>query len=201
MDPHCHDITVALYRRDDADGPVGLVHTYSRDPEAAARVTFLTGAMVTLGGLELVRDQDGRPSDTFRFACGTWHAVAIKRLFLEAAKLSSAEKPAARPLETTDAKSGLRIRVVPLGAGRYHVTAGGDTDEAAARTTAIANGLVKLAELERFEDPAVVGFPCGRDHDPLVGLLLVRALNVRAVLREAELTASRGVLVAPSAQE
>jgi hypothetical protein len=31
-------------------------------------------------------------------------------------------------------------------------------------------------------------------------MLLVRALNVRAVLREEEMSASRGVLAAPSAQ-
>jgi hypothetical protein len=201
MDAHCRDITVALYRRDDAEVPTGLVHTYSRDPEAAARVAFLARVMVVLGGLELAGDQNGSPNDAFRFACGTWHAAAIKRLFLEAAKLSSAEDPAARLLETIDSKSGLTIRVVPLGTGQYQVTADGDTEEAVTRASAIANGLVKLAELERFEDPTIVGFSCGWDHDPLVGLLLVRALNVRAALREAELTASRGVLVGPSAQE
>jgi len=46
-----------------------------------------------------------------------------------------------------------------------------------------------------------VTFSCGQAHDALVGLLLVRALNVRAVLREQEMTASRGVLSAPSAQK
>ena len=201
MDAQCRDITVALYRRDDAEVPIGLVHTYSRDPDAAARVAFLARTMVALGGLEPVGDRDGRLSDAFSFACGAWHTAAMRRLFLEAAKLSSADEPLARPLETIDSKSGLTIRVVPLGAGQYRVSAGGDTDEAAARASSVASGLVKLAELERSEDQTVVGFPCGWDHDQLVGLLLVRALNVRAVLREAELTASRGVLVTPSAQE
>jgi hypothetical protein len=46
-----------------------------------------------------------------------------------------------------------------------------------------------------------VAFGCKQTHDSLVGLLLVRALNVRAVLREQEMTASRGVLSAPSAQK
>ena len=36
---------------------------------------------------------------------------------------------------------------------------------------------------------------------PLIGLLLVRAPNVRAAVREAESLANRGVLSAPSAQE
>jgi hypothetical protein len=46
-----------------------------------------------------------------------------------------------------------------------------------------------------------VSFPCGERHDALVGLLLVRAQNLRAALREEELTATRGILAAPSAQE
>jgi len=46
-----------------------------------------------------------------------------------------------------------------------------------------------------------VVFPCGRPHDELMGLLLPRALNARAALREEEMAASRGMLVAPSAQK
>ena len=44
-------------------------------------------------------------------------------------------------------------------------------------------------------------FVCAWPHDALMGLLLPRALNVRAVLREEEMAASRGTLVAPSAQK
>ena len=50
-------------------------------------------------------------------------------------------------------------------------------------------------------DRVIVRFPCGESHDQLIGLLLVRAQNLRAVLREEEMKASRGVLAAPSAQE
>ena len=47
----------------------------------------------------------------------------------------------------------------------------------------------------------MVAFPCGLTHDALVGLLLPRALNVRAALREEETKATRGVLVSPGARE
>jgi hypothetical protein len=50
-------------------------------------------------------------------------------------------------------------------------------------------------------EPAQVAFACGQSHDALVGLLLVRALNVRAVLREEEVQATRGTLAAPSTQQ
>jgi hypothetical protein len=49
--------------------------------------------------------------------------------------------------------------------------------------------------------PSQVKFGCGQTHDALIGLLLGRALNVRAVLREEEMSASRGTLAAPSAQQ
>ncbi len=66
----------------------------------------------------------------------------------------------------------------------------------------LAAGLAKLGELTIDpEDPTVVRTPCGAPHDDLVGMLLPRAINVRAALRELEESAARGVLVAPSAQE
>jgi hypothetical protein len=69
------------------------------------------------------------------------------------------------------------------------------------RAPAIASGLAKLAELTAADDDTtVVTFPCGEPHDALLGVLLVRALNLRQALREEELKASRGVLVAPSSQ-
>jgi hypothetical protein len=62
--------------------------------------------------------------------------------------------------------------------------------------------MAKLAQLDvRGEDETTVVFPCGERHDQLVGLLLGRAQNLRQILREEEMAASRGVLAAPSAQE
>jgi hypothetical protein len=62
--------------------------------------------------------------------------------------------------------------------------------------------MAKLAQLD-FDDGerSIVKFPCGQNHDALIGLLLLRAQNLRAVLREEEMKASKGVLAAPSAQE
>jgi hypothetical protein len=65
----------------------------------------------------------------------------------------------------------------------------------------VAGGLAKLGELDKVEDVEdQVKFRCGASHDGLVGVLLVRAPNVRSVLRELEQAAGRGVLAAPSAQ-
>ena len=85
MDPHCGDISLALYRRDDPGGPVACVHTYSAKPEAAARVNAVTRAVGALGGLDRVE----RENTYLAYGCGTWHQAASKRLFLEACKLDS----------------------------------------------------------------------------------------------------------------
>ena len=91
--------------------------------------------------------------------------------------------------------------VASQGAGARRLSADGDELDKDSRVAAVANGLVKLGEMRQGGSGSdSVAFACGQAHDALVGLLLVRALNVRAVLREEESTASRGVLAAPSAQ-
>ena len=63
-------------------------------------------------------------------------------------------------------------------------------------------GLKKLAETAPVEGAQdQVAFSCGHPHDALVALLLPRALNVRAILREEESAGARGMLVAPSQQK
>lgn len=180
MDPHCGNITLALYRQQGAAGPEYLVHTYSRHPDAAARVEYVRQAMATLGGMQ-------RHGDLLRHGCGQTHHAATRRLFLEACKLSTGSSADARPLTILDKKSGKNITVTGV-----HVDAEGD----AARAESIAAGLKKLAELND-----ALEFPCGQPHRELIGLLLPRALNVRAAVREEESAATRGVLVAPSAQK
>lgn len=198
MDSHFHEISVALYRQDRSEGPVGLLHTYSSKAGADGRIAFLARAMTVLGGLEPVEGSDR----LVRFPCGGWHSAAAKRLFLEACKLDSASSPAPRPLEIVDRKTGQTIQAQPLGEGSYRVLADGVTDAAPSRAPAVAHGLAKLGELTvKGDDATAVSFPCHSNHHDLIGLLLVRALNVRAALREEELTSSRGVLSAPSAQE
>lgn len=188
MDPHCHDITLALY----LSGHRFRVHTYSSREAALHRVAFLRKAMASMGGMRAVGGE-------LEFECGHIHLAAVRRLFLTAAKSPTAALPAPFPLEVTDKKSGLLVSAVSLGSGRYELRASGPEEGKDARLAAIANGLKKLAEMS--EEAGQLAFPCGQSHDPLAGLLLPRALNVRATLREEEQSASRGVLVAPSARK
>jgi hypothetical protein len=198
MDPHSGGISIALYMRGGSDGPVARVHSYSSRPGTAERLESVARTVSTLGGMVPVGD--GRLE--LRFPCGAWHGSAARRLFTEACKLDPAGSAEPRPLTGTDSRTGQEIVVEPLGEGRYRVAASGAADEAPSRAPAIARAIAKLAELEVAEDDdTIVAFPCGCPHDALIGLLLVRAQNLRAVLREEEMQASRGVLSAPSAQE
>jgi hypothetical protein len=194
MDPHFHDISIALYRQAGALGPVFLVHSYSKQPGARERLERVALAMAALGGMTRLPDEPRK----LRFRCGSEHPAACRRLFLEACKLAPDQPLEARPMAILDKKSGRTITVVGEGEGVYRIAADGDEADKASRIAAVANGLAKLGEMRL--DGARVVFACGHAHDALVGMLLVRALNVRAVLREEEMSASRGVLAAPSAQ-
>src|SRR5581483_3697622 len=186
MDPACGGASVGLYRRETADGPIAVVHSYSSRPDIGERLVFVARAMAILGGLEPVEGADA----AVRLPCREWHNAALKRLFLDCFRVDPSTLPEPRPLEAPDTRSEQLIRVHASGVPE------GETS----RAPAIARALVRLAQLDEV-DETTVAFSCGSDHDPLVGLLLVRAQNLRAALREEELTASRGVLTAPSAQE
>lgn len=195
MDSHCQDITIALYLQSRASDTCFLVHTYSAKAGAQDRIAFVKEAMQVLGGM--VVDDGG----LLKFPCGHTHLMAVKRVFLEACKLPSDTDLNARPLKMQDRKSGLHMVVTSLGHGTYHVSAEGDNKGAERRIRVVAGGLAKLGEMTAVDGvDDQVAFGCGHNHDALVGLLLVRAPNVRTVLREIEQSASRGVLSAPSAQ-
>ena len=198
MDPHCLNISIALYLQDHGRGPEFLVHTYSQHPEAMDRIRFIGEGMVTLGGMEFLQDGSGR----VRFPCHGDHLKACRRVFLEVCKIPNGSLLVPKELLIFDKKSNRTIRVT-MGPGfSYELTADGpDNEEKPLRISAVAQGLTKLAEL-RIEEQGSnqLSFPCGQRHDPLIGLLLGRALNVRAVLREQELAASKGILAPPSAQ-
>ena len=201
MDPHCHDITIGLYRQQLTDAttqsnfPAYLVHTYSQMTGAAARIQEIIGTMQSLGGLLKT------PEGLLYFPCKTNHEAACRRVFLEAGKLSGTEAEP-RPLSILDKKSQLTITVDSKGAGIYQVRAEGESRGASRRVAAIAGGLMKLGEMESHESGSkdTVSFACGHSHDALIGLLLIRAPNVRVVLRQEEMSASRGTLSAPSQQ-
>jgi hypothetical protein len=194
MDSAFEDISIGLYLDESAGVPTFRVHTYSTRPGADGRVGFIREAMQVLGGMEPVLNG----ALLLRHTCGDSHVLATRRLFLEAGKLATGSLLQPRPTSIFDKKSGQNISVERKGGG-YEVRADGADP---ARATSVAAGLVKLGQLMRGDEfPERVEFSCGAFHDTLVGLLLPRALNVRAALREEELATSRGVLAAPSAQK
>ena len=202
IDPHFHDISIGLYCQQivnattGRNSPVFLVHTYSHISGAAERIEGVKAAMQILGGM--LRTADG----LLYFPCNHAHEAACRRVFLEACKLAPNTRIEPRPLSILDKKSQLTITVDSTGKGVYRVTAEGEGRGAARRISAIAGGLMKLGEMESVEtdNKDTVAFACAHSHDALIGLLLMRAPNVRIVLREEEMGASRGVLTAPSQQ-
>ena len=197
MDLHFHDISIALYRRDKVAGLEVAVHSYSRRTGTRERLEFIAEAMTVLGGMEPV---SGEPPG-LRFPSSSDLPVAARRVFLEACKCPSGEEVRPRPLTIFDKKSQSQVRLASLGEGLYEVTLETDGEKASRRSAAIAAGIAKLSGSSVVEGYSQqVAFPNGQSIDALVGLLLVRALNVRAVVRAEEAAASRGVLSAPSAQ-
>lgn len=202
IDPHFHDITIGLYQQQAVNTTTGkemplfLVHTYSRVAGVADRIEEVRQAMQVLGGM--LKTAEG----LLYFPCGSAHQAACRRVFLEACKLAPGTRVERRPLWTLDRKSQLTITVNSLGNGVYSVTADGEGRGAARRIAAIAGGLAKLGEMKDTgaDNKDTVAFDCGHAHDALVGLLLIRAPNVRIAMREEEMSASRGVLSAPSQQ-
>jgi hypothetical protein len=195
MDPHCFNITIGLYEQSPNGTPQYLVHSYSNLPAAHARLQAVAQAMQVLGGLE---QQQG----LLDFPCHAKHQLAMRRTFLEACKLAPDAPAAVRPLSVLDKKLNAAVSVKGLGDGLYELSAEGSPEASAARLDSIVGGYRKLAELEIIPgEPHRFRFACGQNHDALVGLLLPRALNVRAILREQEMAAGRGMLVAPSAQK
>lgn len=202
IDPHFHDITIGLYQQQSVNAITGketpffFVHTYSHIAGAAERIENVRQAMQTLGGMLKT------PEGLLYFPCGSAHQFGCRRVFLEACKLASHTDAEPRPLNILDKKSRLTITVDSIGDGIYRVTADGEGRGAARRISAIAGGLIKLGEMESVETDGgdTVAFDCAHTHDALVGLLLTRAPNVRITLREEEMSATRGVLSAPSQQ-
>jgi hypothetical protein len=195
MDAYFCDITIALYRQDHEGRPEYLVHSYSRLEGAGQRLESIRHAMKVLGQLE-------QAGDWLYFSCAWAHQAAARRTFLEACKLPPTMIAEPKPLSVLDKKSRRNIIAVSLGAGGYQITGDGPKEGLSVRLESVVGGLVKLAEVAPVAGiPGQVAFPCGHSHDPLIGLLLPRALNVRAVQREEEAAVGRGMLVAPSQQK
>ncbi len=197
-DRHCGSISIGLYARDFDGEPHVNVHTYSQSGGAADRVSFIVRALVEMGGLEENPDRAG----WLRFPCNTSHERALRRGFLDLCKLESDAELVPRPMSVFDKKADADLTVVSLGDGAYRVEAGATSEMAERRARATAGGYQRLCEMEEVDGAeATVRFRCGSSHDELIGLLLVRAQNARAAMREEEMRAARGVLRAPSQQE
>ena len=198
--PHFHDISIGLYKHTNEGGQVQFqVHSYSARQGVDNCLRHVAASMVLLGGMEAA----GGYGHTVRFGCGGSHVKACRRVFIEACKVPPGEALQAKPLEIFDKKTERKITLEKLSDKEaFRVTADGVEDGKARRIAAVAGGLVKLADLAHVEgEDSLVLFPCSGGHDALVGLLLVRALNVRAAMREQDGAAGRGVLAAPSAQQ
>jgi len=195
MDSRFHDISIALYRQEQDGRPTFHIHSYSGLDGVAGRIDFVAHAMSVLG--DVVRE-----GLQFHFPCGAMHELACRRLFLEACKLDPAADVEPRPLSIIDKRSNADVTVISLGDGVYRLTGDATDEKSIERRLSIGAGLVKLGQMKWIEgDKERFEFPCGRSHDRLVGLLLIRALNVKGVEREEQMAAARGQLLAPSAQK
>tara|TARA_B100000686_G_scaffold181561_1_gene188581 strand:- start:90 stop:425 length:336 start_codon:yes stop_codon:yes gene_type:complete len=108
--------------------------------------------------------------------------------------------PEVRPMTVYDKKTEYEYSLTLCGNGLYRVAAQAQLDEFARRVNVIAAGLRKLGNMAETKNEDEVLFSCGAAHDALIGMLLVRAPNVRAVMREEDSAARQGVLAAPSSQ-
>lgn len=196
MDLHFHEVSLGLYRQETDFGPEYLIHSYSSIEGIDERVTFVRKAAQILG--DMVANDDGLLS----FSCHSAHSAGTRRIFLESCKIPYSNQPELRSLTIFDKKAGCEIHLSSLGDGTYEVDAEEVHAAAQRRAEVVARGLCKLGEMDPVtEDFKRIAFPCGHAHDALVGLLLVRAPNVRAAMREEETAAARGMLAAPSQQK
>lgn len=197
MDAHCGDISLGLYHRDTEGGPQVLVHTYAASPEATARLAFIERALQVMVGMVPATEPHW-----LRFSCGKLHERPLRRAFVEVCKLPSDSQLEAKGLQLFDKKAGCDLTAVGVGDGRYRITASETLAAAEKRVEAFAAGLVKVGGMALTDSKAdVVAFDCNTPHDEMLSLLLVRAQNVRAAMREENESLTRGVLAAPSQQK
>jgi hypothetical protein len=196
-DPHCHDVSLGLYRQVVDDAPRFTIHSYSRDSGVEERIAYLNKVMETMLGLEEVATAPG----WLQFSCRRQHLRPLKRAFLDLCKLKTGTPLEVKPLTAFDKKAETELTVVPLGNGSYRTTAGSNNEKVTRRLAALTRGFVKLCEMEVIQDEKNdFRFPCGQDHHVLLGQMTYRAQNVRATMQEEEQIAARGKLSAPSQQ-
>src|SRR5580698_3726781 len=114
MDPHFHDISIALYRQETESGPQYVVHSYSQKEGTRERLAFVIRAMHVLGVLE---ENNGR----LYFSCGSPHQLAASRIFLDAIKLKALAILESRQLSILDKKSKIEFEASSAGLRVYKV--------------------------------------------------------------------------------
>ena len=102
--------------------------------------------MQMLGGMEQTS------AGPLSFSCGHAHRLGVKRLFLEACKLSPEQMPEPRPLHIFDKKANATIAVASLGQGLYEARATESVQGVERRVTTIARGLIRLGEMDEVAD-------------------------------------------------
>jgi len=191
-DKYFRNISIALYAQKNENEWNFIVRSFSTHDGVRSRIEVVVAAMQILGGMESTGEH------RLRFPCGDQHLVAVRRLFLRACKEVPGEEIQKIPLVLYDKKSEMTIKAKPKGAGTYLLVADGDSGR---RLMALRNAMNKLADLATDDSISEqFCFSCGHDHHDLVGMLLQSAPNVRAVMREFEMNAAKGVLMAPGSQ-
>lgn len=199
MDKFCGNISIGLYRREFEGNSEFLVHTYSMGEATFIRVAFIRDALMVMLGMKGMADAD-RPH--FRFDCGCPHLRPLKRAFLDLCKLETGAALCPKPMIAYDKKAEGEIYVEGRGNGVYEISPQAGLQKGARRAVAVAKGFCKLCEMEMDEESAPrIVFPCGMDHDEIIGMLMFRAQNVRAAMQEEEIASTRGVLTSPSQQK
>ena len=182
MDRFCEDITVALYLVN--DGQAATVHSYSRRPPSPPVSPWLAEAMVTCSP---ACDRPAMTVGPSEFSCGSWHELAARRAFLEANKVD----PPLRPRGPAAGDERRADRPVHHGPAARRGCVPGRAPwrrtrrrQSAPRPSRQASPSSPASTTDADDPTHRSDFACGAPHDELVGLLLARAINVRAALRE-----------------
>jgi hypothetical protein len=170
------EITIALYRQQDDQGPVYLVHSYSSVKGADDRIAFVVRAMIVLGGLQAEVGDAGK----LRFRCGHDHLPACRQLFLRACQIDQRLPVEELALTAFDKKTDQEMVMQKQGGGRYQLTGDGQQEKQVKRLKTICGLIIKRGGLAYIEEEAhVLGTSCEQDHDELLGMLLDVMQRVR----------------------
>ena len=191
IDQYGRGRSVGFYEKDE----VITVWSFSREPDAAARLTQIRDRAVALGNLAPV---EGEPHQ-FRFPGGRIYRRPLRFLARQAVeKDPNLDLPAGR-IEVKDLKSPLILFATPSqvedgeGDGRwiYRVDGEGEAKRPEIRLRATVKGLQRYGEMEQVDETAV-SFPCGTRYDGLMRLLMPYARNVSGTEDMLEALDTRG---------